>query len=151
MTHRKQLIEEILKSFHAIRCKIKAKSKRSKDQMPVTPSQWFVLDNIESCQNLGVKDISKILGMSSSAVTQLVDGLVKNDYVIRQEDPEDRRMVQLRLSPTGKKQIAEMKEKRIQIMAELFDVLSESELKTYLQLHKKIVARKNIFHDSTDG
>ena len=141
MTNRKQLIEDILNSFHAMRHKIKPKDFNSTRQNPITHSQWFVLGIIENCKNASIKDISGMLGMSSSGVTQLVDGLVQSGYVVRQDDPKDRRLVQLELSLKGKKQIAILREKRIKKMEKLFDVLTDSELRTYLKLHKKITSK----------
>ena len=139
MVNRKQLIEEILASFHSFRHKMKTKASNTQKESRITHSQWFVLGIIEHCKDASIKDISGMLGMSSSAVTQLVDGLVKSGYVLRQDDPKDRRSVQLEVSPKGKKQIGVMREKRINQMSKLFDALSDSELETYLQLHKKII------------
>ena len=138
MIKRKAIVEDILNSFHSIRHRMKAKSVGSGEKHPVTHSQWFVLGIIEHCENASIKSISESLEMSSSAVTQLVDGLVGNGYLVREEDPEDRRCVRMKLSAKGRKQIAAMKEKRIKVMSELFDVLTDQELETYHHLLKKI-------------
>lgn len=140
MRKRKQLIEEILHSFHAIRNITKAKAASLGHQNHITHSQWFVLTIIEHSKKTNIKDISEALEMSSSAVTQFVDGLVQSGYVTRQEDPKDRRSVQLKLSPKGKKHIAATKEKRITEMAGLFDALTDSELEEYVRLQKKITS-----------
>ena len=110
-------------------------------QNRVTYSQWFVLGIIELGKNASIKDIAKMLGMTSSAATQLVDGLVQSGYVLRQDNPKDRRAVQLALAAKGVKQFAAMKEERMNEMARLFEALSESELQTYLRLHKKITSK----------
>ena len=141
MINRKHVIEEILNSFYAIRHKMKGKAGSSGPRNPITHSQWFVLGIIEHCKKTNIKDISESLRMSSSAATQLVDGLVQNGYVMRQNNPKDRRSVQLELSPKGKKQITAMKEKRMKEMAILFEALSDSELTTYLRLLVKITAK----------
>ena len=139
MTNRKQLIEEILNSIHALRQKMKIKAVASRDH--ITHSQWFVLGIIEHNKHVSIKNISEMLGISSSAATQLVNGLVQNGYVVRQDKPEDRRAVQLELSTKGKKQISSLKEKRINEMTKLFDALNDSELETYLRFHKKIISK----------
>ncbi len=81
--------------------------------------------------------------MSSSAATQLVDPLVKRGYVTRQEDPGDRRLIQLELSPKGKKHIAATKIPRINEMAKIFDPLTNKELEQFVQLHKKIISKQS--------
>jgi len=140
MTKRKQLIEEIMHGFHAIHSRIKARAAHLGHQNGITHSQWFVLTLIGHTKKIRIKDLSEMLGMSSSAVTQFVDGLVQSGYVTRQEDSKDRRSAQLKLSPKGKKHIATMKETRITEMAGLFDALTNSELEEFLRLHKKITS-----------
>ena len=141
MSTRSQLIEELLHSFHAIRNITKAKSLHLDHQNHITHSQWFVLTLIEHSKKTNIKEIAETLEMSSSAATQLVDVLVQAQLVLRQEDPEDRRSVQLELSPKGKTHIAATKEKRISEMAEVFDTLTDSELKEFVRLHKKITSK----------
>lgn len=141
MSTRKQLIEEILHSFHAIRNITKTKAASLGHQNHITHSQWFVLTMIEYFKKAKVKDIAQSMEMSSSAATQLVNGLVRAGYVTRKEDPKDRRLVQLELSPKGKKHIDATKEKRIAEMAEIFDALTDKELDEFVRLHKKITSK----------
>jgi len=140
MKKREQFIEEILYSFHTFHKITREKAANLGQQNRITHSQWFVLTLIGHAKKTSIKDLSEILGMSSSAVTQFVDCLVQSGYVMRQEDPKDRRSTQLKLSPKGKKHIAAMKETRITEMADLFDALTDSELKEFLRLHKKITS-----------
>jgi len=140
MNKRKQLVEGILHSFHAIHHEIKARAAHLGHQNGIIHSQWFVLKIIEHYKNRSIRDIAETLGISSSAATQLVDGLVRSGYVTRQEDPKDRRSVRLGLSPKGKKHITATNEKRITEMAGLFDALTDSELEEYLRLQKKITS-----------
>jgi len=140
MADRKKIIEEILNGFYTIRQRMKEKATKQIGKSLITQSQWFVLSIIEQGTGEKVKDISCLLEMSSSAVTQLVDGLVHNGFVIRKTNKNDRRAVRLTLSLKGKKQIQAMKEKRINGVVELFESLSDEELHTYLTLHKKITS-----------
>lgn len=141
MSTREQLIEEILHNFHAIRNIIKTRALNLGHQNHITHSQWFVLIIIEHFKKRSIKDVAEAMEMSSSASTQLVDALVKSGYVTRQEDPEDRRLVQLELSPKGKQHIAATKKKRINEMTDIFDLLTNKELEEFVRLHKKVTLR----------
>lgn len=141
MPKRIQLIEEILHSFHSIRNITKTKAASLSHQNRITHSQWFVLKIIEHYKSKSIKDIAETLGISSSAATQLVDGLVQSGFVTRKEDPNDRRLVQLELSPKGKKHLATTKEKRITEMANIFGSLTDKELEELVRLHKKIASK----------
>ncbi|MBI2600435.1 MarR family transcriptional regulator [Candidatus Daviesbacteria bacterium] len=141
MSTRIQLIEEILHAFHAIRNITKAKAASLGHQNHITHSQWFVLTMIEHFKKISIKDIAEKLEMSSSAATQLVDSLVQSGFVTRQEDPADRRLVQLELSLKGERHIAATKNKRINEMADMFETLTDKELQEFVRLFKKIISR----------
>lgn len=141
MTNRKKLIEQILGNFHAMKNKMHVQGVQPGNKHDITHSQLFVLAIIEHNQDIGIKEISEKLNISSSATTQLVDGLVENGYVVRKADLDDRRALQLGLSQKGSKQIAELKSKRMEMMETLFDALTDKELETYLKLHKKILSK----------
>lgn len=117
---------------------------QSKGKNCITHSQLFVLAIIERHRKIGIKEMSEKLNISSSATTQLVDGLVENGYVVRKADVKDRRALQLELSLKGQKHITDLKNKRIKAMSALFDALSDKELETYLVLHKKILSKIKI-------
>lgn len=141
MPNRKKLIEEFMASFHAMKNKMHTQGIQPESKDHITHSQLFVLAIIERNRDIGIKEISEKLNISSSATTQLVDGLVENGYVVRKADLKDRRALQLELSAKGNKQIAELKNKRIKMMETLFDALNDKELETYLKLHKKILSK----------
>ncbi len=140
MTHRKQLIEEIMANSQAMKNIMHAKGAKDCAKAGITHSQLFVLAIIERHQNIGIKEISKKLNVSSSAATQLVDGLVANGFVTRKANLKDRRALRLALSAKGSTHIAALKQRRMRTMLTLFDALTDDELAVYLKLHKKILA-----------
>jgi len=140
MESRKKIIEEILASIHAMKNKMHVKIANHKKQSPVTHSQWIVLSIIETHKNLGIKEISEMLGITSSATTQLVDALSENGYVQRKISKNDRRSLQLCLSKKEQKSIKKMNAHYIATMKKMFDALTDSELEAYRALHKKILS-----------
>ncbi len=140
MENRKKTIEEIMESFQVMKNKVQNKFFHSADNNLVTFSQWFVLVIIEQYRGIGIKEISSKLGISSSAATQLVDGLVDNGYAKRNDDPKDRRALQLKLSSKGKKYIIAKEKKHTKNMEKFFNVLNDRELAAFLRLHKKILS-----------
>jgi DNA-binding MarR family transcriptional regulator len=107
----------------------------------ITLSQWMVLRLIE--QNTGgtVKYIASELGISSSATTQLIDGLVRDGYVLRREHTTDRRLVELRLSSKAKKEIGAVQKRILTKLEHLFHTLTDTEFDQYVRLNKKITER----------
>ena len=94
---------------------------------------------LEGQNDSSLKEVANLLNVTSSAATQLVDGLVANGYVTRKENPEDRRKMTITISNKTKKKIAKMKEQNITQLLDLFKVLSDKELNQFLALHKKVI------------
>jgi DNA-binding MarR family transcriptional regulator len=134
---RNKIIEELLQSMHAMRHKLMV-GYTTKKEMVITPSQGFVLRLIAHSDSTNVKAIAKVLNITSSAATQLVDGLAEKGYLIRKEDSSDRRVISLSLSEKAKRLFKEFKEQGLKKMTELFSALSDIELAQYALLNKKI-------------
>jgi DNA-binding MarR family transcriptional regulator len=86
------------------------------------------------------KDLAARLAMTSSAVTQLVDGLVRDKSIARKEDKDDRRRIQLSLTDNGKKRLAEAKKQHVTVFTRLFNGLSDEELVQLHKIQQKIIA-----------
>ncbi len=141
MINRNKLIEEIIAGYHAIKNKMHARLWQSGNNKDcITHSQIFVLSIIAENNNIGIKEISEKLSISSSASTQLVDGLVENGYAVRKASAKDRRALHLEISAKGRKYLNQFKNKRLKVVSTLFDVLTDSELRAYLALNKKILS-----------
>lgn len=141
MTDRKQKIEELIEGFHSLRHAMVFQTAGTVKMPRITPSQWGVLMFVEQHGESKVKDVAKALGVTSSATTQLVDGLVESRYLIRKMHAEDRRTVTLSLSKKSKNQVEKMKKHAIGGFLKIFETLSDKEFNQYLALNKKIVQR----------
>jgi len=58
---------------------------------------------------LSLRELAGRLGISPQGALKIVDEMVAKDYVLRQADPEDRRITRLTLAPRGRKAIAAAK------------------------------------------
>ena len=139
MANRKQKIEELLVGLQSLKRTMMFRIAGTAKTPRITPSQWGVLMFIEQSGKSTVKDIAKTLGISSSAATQLVDGLMASKYLVREAHGADRRMVTLTLSKKCKNQINKMKKEALRKSLKLFAVLNDKELAQYILLNKKIM------------
>jgi DNA-binding MarR family transcriptional regulator len=137
MTNRKKIIEDLLQNMHAMRHKLMIGYTANRE-MVITPSQGFVLRFVAKNSSANVKAVTQALNTTSSATTQLVDGLVEKGYLIRRVDSKDKRITTLLLSLKAKKLFKEFEEKSLQKMTTLFDVFTDRELTQYATLNKKI-------------
>ena len=145
MMSRKKIIEDLLQTTYAMRHKVMI-GYTTKKVVVITPSQGFVLRFVAENKTANVKAISRALHITSSAATQLIEGLVNKGYLIREASLDDRRVVSLSLSEKAKKLFKEFREQGLQRMTEIFCPLTDAELAQYATLNKKIaenITRKN--------
>jgi len=107
-------------------------------QGKITFPQYVALEVLDSPKPLKMKSIAKALRISLPAVTGLVSRLVAMKMVKRVYDRSDRRVIFIVLTVKGKKIIEQTRTARKKIIAEIFNVLTESERRTYLGILQKI-------------
>ncbi len=140
MKDRKEHIKGLVEDFQALRRAMHTAG-GSMQTPHVTPSQWIVLMFIEQRKKCSVKDVAQALKITSSAATQLIDGLVKSGYVSRKVHTKDRRAVTLTLSKKTVQQVALMKKRVLVKFVTLFSALNDTELVQYCELNKKIIQK----------
>ena len=141
MSLRKIKIEKLLENFGSLKRHLVFHSTHSGKVPRITPSQWRLLMMVKQQGESTVKEVAAALGISSSAATQLVDGLVASGYVVRKTDIKDRRAVVLTLSKKTEAQVDKMRKQTLDKFYNFFKVLNDKELDQYILLNKKIVER----------
>ncbi len=144
MPSRKQLIEGIIENMQTIKRQIISRGSIKSDTVGITHSQWAVLSIVMEKEKVGVKEIAGLLRISSSAATQLIDGLVINNVLVRQSDTSDRRALLLKISEEYKKKLGALRANATEQFSSMFEALSDNELEQYSSLNKKIVESFNI-------
>src|ERR1039458_4870570 len=81
------------------------------------------------------------LKVKFSAVTAIVDRLVKTGFVIREHGKEDRRTVIVALSSKGKKVLSEVYQQRRKAFMQVFSRVTSKEREEYLTILEKLVTR----------
>lgn len=123
-----QLMHEIDFFLHNV-CKIPSGSNLYR----ITFAQLRVLDIVcrHHPEGLMLKDITRELNQTAATTSVAIDTLVKNGFVVREQDEHDRRAVAIRLTPEGQV-IRDNNAKRLtKRFDEAFSLLSEEERKNF--------------------
>lgn len=75
----------------------------------ITPGGMFVLGTLKRNGVQSMSDIGKCLAMPKPHVTVIVDKLIEEGYVERQNDPNDRRIVNISMTEKGFEVFQEIK------------------------------------------
>lgn len=115
------------------------------EHMSLTPAQLFVLMLIVEKGQCRLSDVSHELSISAPTATGIVDRLERDGYVKRQHDDLDRRVVNVVLTPKGKKFISKSHEKKFDRFRKILNILSTKEQEQYLHiLHRLVEGMDNV-------
>ena len=105
----------------------------------ITPTQLLVLECLSTCGYCKMHVLVDALKVKFSAVTAIIDRLVKTGFVTREHGKEDRRTVFVALSAKGKKVLHEVFQQRRKAFMQVFSRVSAQEREEYLTILEKIV------------
>lgn len=135
--NREEIVQEIIENMTRCQRKPDASGWR---HVGLSHAQVSMLFMLFYHPEANVKQISEHLGITKSAVTQVMDPLVDKDLVNRQNDPNDRRIVRLSLTPGGKKILKEVHKLKFAGMRAALSGLNNKELEQMAALYKKMTA-----------
>lgn len=109
--------------------RIEIRSSRRRD---LTIPQIRTLRYIQRHPDSSLLQLSEHLGLTPPSASKLVDGLVNNDLVNREESRQDRRKLTLQLTPSGEEIVNTARAQAQQNLVEKLGMFSDDELKTIM-------------------
>ncbi len=110
----------------------------------ISMSQFNAMMRLDHCASCGVSDIAEHLGITSAAVSQLLEKLVQQGYIVRTEGLHDRRLKAIALTDSGRQLLADTIREREKWVADLNDRLTPAE-------REQITAALNILIEKTNS
>lgn len=104
------------------------------EKLKITMPQFFVLELVNRQGEAKMSDLAKFVNVTTAAMTGIVQRLFKNGYVLRVDEPEDRRIIKIKLTSKGAKMVKEMMQKRKEITIKMFGSISQEEREEYLKI-----------------
>ena len=89
-------------------------------------------------EGISVKELAEGASVTPGAITQFIDTLVEKGLVMREGDPNDRRIVRLKLTQLAKNQFEKFRKAHLASFCRVFDVLSDDEIKQLTALISRI-------------
>lgn len=93
----------------------------------VTAVQFRVLQIIGETGQATAKEISRRMHVTQATVTSLVDKLVRDGMVLREQSMQDRRQTNIHLTPKGRKTLAEAPDPLQQRFVKKFEAMEDWE------------------------
>jgi DNA-binding MarR family transcriptional regulator len=100
----------------------------------ITMSQVLILDFLFRQGEFKMTDLARIMEVTTAAMTGLIERLVKCGYVMRQYQPQDRRIIQVKLTARGFELIKRVTEQKRRMVMNIFGQISQAEREEYLKI-----------------
>jgi len=118
----------------ALRRKLAGRSQeiRLKDQLSATQFEalWFVA----ASGTVSMESVANNLGIKPPSATALISTLERKGYVLRKGSPDDRRVVNVALTASAKRQLSSIKSKKDKAFESLLSKLSATDRKEFTRL-----------------
>ena len=100
--------------------------------------QYFLLGFLELKGELTMTEIAKKMGHTTAAATGLVDRLEKLGHVERGHAKNDRRKILVKITPSGKKIVSEVRDDMIANLLKMMAHLEPDEQRMWVAIYEKI-------------
>lgn len=104
----------------------------------ITLPQFMVLEFLYKEKRAMMSKIAEILSVTAPAATGIVDNLVRDGYIKREYNQDNRRIILIKLTSKGKNLIERITEQRKALIRDIFGKLSEKERREYLHILTKL-------------
>ena len=134
------LSKEVIIELHLTGYKIKRyiASMLRQQGVPLTPEQFMLIDLLWNEGEMTQQQLADQMQKDKNSVTKLVDAIERKGFVVRQQNPHDRRANTLVLTEKANQLKPGAKQKGISILDEILDGISEDELRGFLATLNKL-------------
>lgn len=107
-------------------------------KLKITFPQLGILELLHRSGDSNMSDMAHYTGVTTAAMTGIIDRLVRDGYVSRLHDEDDRRVIKIKLTAKGSLLVRSIIEKKRQLTTRIFGTLSHTEREEYLRILTRI-------------
>lgn len=134
------LSKEIAVELNLSHCRLKQyiASMLKKKGVPLTPEQFILIDLLWNQGAMSQQQLADQMQKDKNSVTKLVDAIEKKGFVVRSQNPKDRRSNTILLTEKAELLKSGAKQNGIYILDRMLEGISEEELRNFLQTLAKL-------------
>ncbi len=110
------------------------------EEMGINFPQLRILFRVRAHPGIDLRTLAEHMGISASAASQQVDKLVDRNFVLRKDDPEDRRRLSLELTERGRQATGEISRASRSYLESALSSLSSDELTDLHRILGRVLA-----------
>lgn len=103
-------------------------------KVKVTIPQFVVMDILNRQGQMRMSDLARFINVTTAAMTGIVERLVRDGYVKRLSDLDDRRIIEVILTSKGHKIADAISDKKKKTVTRMFGMVSQKEREEFLKI-----------------
>lgn len=118
-------------------------SRRQVDELSrglITLPQFLLLEHLERHGLSTMTALARYMGVTTAAMTGSVERLVRQGYIVRASDANDRRIIKVRATPKAASMVGKIAQARRQMILKTFSRISAHDRQEYLRILLKVRA-----------
>ncbi|HJB78969.1 MAG TPA: MarR family transcriptional regulator [Candidatus Nosocomiicoccus stercorigallinarum] len=131
--------ESIEKSLRKLSVQLRLYGREILKEYKLSKIQFIALQWVNDSSGITIGQVAKNLDLAYSTTTDIIDRLEKNGFVRRERSETDKRLVQVKIEPTGLELIERVIEKRIEFIEEITQDLDLNEKELLTKLLEKMM------------
>ncbi|MDI6606304.1 MAG: MarR family transcriptional regulator [Candidatus Omnitrophota bacterium] len=104
----------------------------------ISMPQFLILSFLYHQGESNMTALAKYMSVSTAAITGIADRLVRDNYAVRTYEPDDRRIIKIKLTTKGGELLKRVNGQRRQVTMRVFGKLAPSDRQDYLKIMTKI-------------
>jgi DNA-binding MarR family transcriptional regulator len=104
----------------------------------ITIPQFLILDFLHREGESTMTKLAHLMRVTTAAMTGIVDRLVRDRYVVRAFDPNDRRIIKVKLTTSGNTLVRNITEQKHKMIIRIFGKISMQDRQEYLRILMQI-------------
>ncbi len=114
--------------------------RREREPLNITPTQYHALAIMQEAHTTTLMEMAALLKVAGPTATRSIEALEQKGLVIKDRDPQDRRIIWLRLSPEGTALLAHERQEHVLYLQHLGQRLTYDEREELVRLMQKLVS-----------
>lgn len=106
----------------------------------ITLPQFLILDFLDKKGESKMTQIAHFMHVTTAAITGIVDRIIRYRYVQRVYDPDDRRIIKIKLTASGAELVKRVNQQRRKMIIDIFGKISQLERDNYLKILMRILS-----------
>lgn len=133
-----QIIKDILLSLRELRKETHTMLEEQSNKYQLSMTQIFALDTIRQNPKISLRELATKVNLSPSTTSEVVEKMVKSEFIVRIQSEENRRRIELSLTDKGLKTLKATYADWIEDFA-ILDEIGEEKLKEFYETQQEII------------